>query len=45
MEKYTTKKLLQMEQDIQAHWDKTNEVYSLSDYAEVIRELTLREGK
>jgi len=40
-----TDKLLKLEQEMSDEYYKTGELFSLTDYAEIIRELTLREGR
>ena len=39
----STDKLMKLEQEMSDEYYKTGELFSLSDYAEIIRELTLRE--
>ena len=41
----TTDQLIKLEQEMSANYYKTRELFSLTDYAEIIRELTLREGR
>lgn len=43
VEKMTNEQLIESENKIFNKWDKTGEVFSLSDFSEIIRELTLRE--
>ena len=40
-----TDKLLKLEQEMSDEYYKTGELFSLTDYAEIIRELALREDK
>lgn len=40
----TNDELLKLHEEIVEEWDKTNEVFSISDFEEIIRELTLREN-
>ena len=39
----STDKLIKLEQEMSDEYYKTGELFSLTDYAEIIRELTLRE--
>ena len=39
----STDKLMKLEQEMSDEYYKTGELFSLTDYAEIIRELTLRE--
>ena len=39
----STDQLIKLEQEMSDEYYKTGELFSLSDYAEIIRELTLRE--
>ena len=41
--KLTTDELIKLENEIFNEWDKHNTVFSLGEYSEIIRELTLRE--
>ena len=41
----STDKLMKLEQEMSDEYYKTGELFSLSDYAEIIRELTLRENE
>ena len=41
--KLTTDELIKLENEIFDEWDKYNTIFSLSEYSEIIRELTLRE--
>ena len=41
--KLSTDELVEMENEIFDEWDKHNTVFSLGEYSEIIRELTLRE--
>ena len=43
LEKYTNEELQSFLDSIIDYWDKTNEVFSLSDLLEIERELTIRE--
>ena len=40
---YTTEQLQKFLDEIEEHWAKTNEVYSMTDLLEINRELTIRE--
>ena len=39
----STDKLMKLEQEMSDEYYKTGELFSLTDYAEIIRELTIRE--
>tara|TARA_A100001391_G_C4962936_1_gene250439 strand:+ start:618 stop:794 length:177 start_codon:yes stop_codon:yes gene_type:complete len=43
LEEYTTSQLQKFLDEIEEHWLKTNELYSMTDLLEINRELTLRE--
>lgn len=43
MEDKTTKQLLKIVEEAYKEWDKSNTVFSLSDFEEAVRELTIRE--
>lgn len=43
VEAYTTEQLQKFLDEIEVYWDKTNELYSMTDLLEINRELTLRE--
>ena len=42
MTEMSTDQLIKLEQEMSANYYKTRELFSLTDYAEIIRELTLR---
>ena len=42
-DKITTDELIKLENEIFEEWDKHNTVFSLGEYSEIIRELTIRE--
>ena len=44
-EKLTDKELQQVVDETYKQWDKDNTVFSLSDFEEAVRELTIRENK
>lgn len=45
MEEKTNKQLQKIVDEAYKEWDESNAVFSLSDFEEAVRELTLREGK